>query len=74
MVSLIYHLTIFESICKELLQNNISFIGVLTNSVANLVKCFDDIVKAVSENNSHFPIFRFPCAAHTCQLVIKDII
>ena len=64
---------IFESICDELLEHIISVIGVTTNNGANLVKCFDGIVKDVYENNSHFPIIRLACAVHTCQLIIKDI-
>ena len=38
---------IIESICDELLKHDISVIGVTTDNGANLVKCFDDIVKDV---------------------------
>ena len=64
---------IINLICEELLQNNISVVGVTTGNGPKLVKFFLEIENDVFENNYDFPILRFSCAAHTCQLLIDDL-
>lgn len=64
---------VINSICEELSKNNISVVGVTTDNASNLVKCFNDIQKEVFEQDKKFPIIRFACAAHTCQLLIEDL-
>lgn len=64
---------VINSICEELSTKNISVVGVTTDNGSNLVKCFKDIEKDVFENDYKFPIIRFACAAHTCQLLVEDL-
>ena len=58
---------IIEQIFQELMDHNISVVGVTTDNGANLVKCFHEIENDVFINHSKFPIIRFACAAHTSQ-------
>ena len=64
---------LIDSICEELLQFNISEVGVTSDNGPNLVKCFKDMKNDALENNYEFPILRYSCAAHICQLPIDDL-
>lgn len=64
---------IIEQICQELMDHDISVVGVTTDNGANLVKCFYKIENDAFINHPKFPIIRFACAAHKSQLIIGGL-